>query len=343
VREGGGATGGDNIAPSGFVAGSGGTAAEAHYDFLVKVTRRSRSHRQSKHNRGAADAAADTAERKEAVTAPLAAAPASSLSSPYEIRAQVLGSISTSVNFSSLSDFQLLHDKPPLLEPNLPLLTSALPVAPAAANAATTSAASTTAGDGAGAGTSTDQQSQQQQQQQLQQALAAHFLDNNPGTRYDAIAPLMFSRHSYAREYAFANHDNAQALVRAAQDKFHAAALAAGKLSSAAEGTARPILSVKDSKAFPTGDAIADASAAGSSARPMEDVAPSTEPSPSPAPAAAASAAAASEAESATEDAGGHKKRHPRRFFEDYKKCTSMFFFLSLAPLLRQDQLILSF
>jgi hypothetical protein len=158
--------------------------------------------------------------------------------------------------------------------------------------------------------------------------LAAHFLDNNPGTRYDAMAPLMFSRHSYAREYAFANHDNAQALVRAAQDKFHAAALAAGKLSSAAEGTARPILSVKDSKALFAVEATAAAAAAGSSARPMEDVAPSTEPSPSPAPAAAAAtAAAASEAESAAEDAGGHKKRHPRRFFEDYKKCTSMFFF----------------
>lgn len=101
-----------------------------------------------------------------------------------EVSAQFLGQISTSVTFPGLCDFQLLHPVAPEIELDLPQLWPA---------------ASTVSG-GAGAGSAS--------------FTRECFLPNRAGEC--VLAPLLFSRYDYAREYHFAIHDNAVAAVRAA-------------------------------------------------------------------------------------------------------------------------------
>lgn len=169
-------------APVAVMPGSKAATApstEPHYDFLIKVTRRKR--RQPAN-------APTTTDTATAPTAPVRAAAAAATATPltsssasssrYEIQAECLGVIGTAITFDKhLCDFQVLQPAMPAFEPELPLLTSSL------ANVPPTSVADVSA------------------------------YPSQPGLKY-LLPPAPISAYDYVRDYHFANHDNANAVLR---------------------------------------------------------------------------------------------------------------------------------
>lgn len=98
-----------------------------------------------------------------------------------EVRAEWLGQVATSVSFHGLCDFQLLQPTAPEIDLDMPQLwPTALTASSAPGHAPIPDA----------------------------------YLPNRPGSTI--LAPLLFSRYDYTREYNFANHENSNAAFRAA-------------------------------------------------------------------------------------------------------------------------------
>lgn len=207
------------------------TSGESFFDFVVKVTRRGRKGRrkqlQQQQQQSATTATAmDTDERKEGDSATAAAHGSGSGSEEPEVRAQLLGMISTSVTFPGLCDFQLLHAPLPAIELDMPLLHAPTVHAAAAAAASSGRPGSSGPADAAAVPPTVP-------------ISRMCFLSNEPGDEYGAIAPLLFSRYDYAREYAFANHDNANAIVKNLQSiQAHTAQQRGAKAARTAAGGA---------------------------------------------------------------------------------------------------------
>ena len=249
-------------------AGANSSNTESFYEFVIKVTRRKKGNGSSSRRQRSQ---ADQVEQKQ----PVSAAGACSLP---ELSAEFLGMVSTSVTFPGLCDFQLLHATPiPTVELRMPLLSQPLALGSRAAAAAAAVNVGGCAFPASAFATPSDP-----------------FPPNDPGTTYQ-LAPLIFSRYDYAREYSFANHENANAAVKFIQahmaNPMQKPKARVTPENEEEQGGAAPVVPASPAKQRPLKSVAAAAAAAPAS--------------PSTTLAAAAATAAASAGADSDSDAGG--------------------------------------
>jgi len=197
--------------------------SEPYYNFLLKVSRRSRKSRRNQ-AAGSSDAAAvamSDGEHKDAS------------SNAPSISARLLGMISTSVTFPGLCDYQLLQNPPPLLAGDHSLLTASA-AASTAATAATVSAEAHQAASGAHVGATASAPAAEDALKPAQPVVPVSLQSGSgvPCDPYADMPPLFMTRFDYARPYAFANHENDNATVT----RLQASAAAARHKATTEEG-----------------------------------------------------------------------------------------------------------